>query len=70
MLNWLAAALVAIAMSTAYLLDGPSEHEARVDTVEDKIQKLCGENAGFKMLEDGSVQCYTHRGAKTRRVTL
>ena len=69
-MNWVAAALVAIVMSTAYLLDGPSEHEVRVDTVEDKIQKLCGENAGFKMLEDGSVQCYTHRGAKTRRVTL
>ena len=69
-MSWLAAVLVALVMSTAYLLDGPSEHEARVDTVEDKIQKLCGENAGFKMLEDGSVQCYTHRGAKTRRVTL
>ena len=69
-MNWVAAMLVAIVMSTAYLLDGPSEHEARVDTVEDKIQKLCGENAGFKMLEDGSVQCYTHRGAKTRKVTL
>ena len=68
--NLLAAALVAIAMSTAYLLDGPSEHEARVDTKEELIQKLCGENAGWKMLEDGTVQCYTHRGAKTRRVTL
>ena len=69
-MNWVAAVLVAIVMSTVYLLDGPSEHEARVDTVEDKIQKLCGENAGFKMLEDGSVQCYTHRGLKTRKVTL
>jgi hypothetical protein len=69
-MNWIAAALVALVMSAAYLLDGPSEHEARVDTVEEKIQKLCGENAGWKMLEDGSVQCYTHRGAKTRKVTL
>ena len=68
--NLLAAALVAIAMSTAYLLDGPTEHEARVDTKEELIQKLCGENAGWKLLDDGSIQCYTHRGAKTRKVTL
>ena len=69
-MSWVAAALVAIVMCTAYLLDGPSEHEARVDTKEDLIQRLCGENAAWKLLEDGSVQCYTHRGAKTRRVTL
>ena len=70
MLNWIAAALVAIVICTAYLLDGPSEHEARVDTVEERIQKMCGENAAWKLLEDGSVQCYTHRGFKTRKVTL
>ena len=69
-MNWLAAGLIALVMSTAYLLDGPSEHDARVDTVEDKIQKLCGENAAWKLLEDGSVQCFTHRGFKTRKVTL
>jgi hypothetical protein len=57
-------------MSAAYLLDGSSEHQARVDTTEEKIQKLCGENAAWKMLEDGTVQCYTHRGLKTRKVTL
>jgi hypothetical protein len=69
-MNWLAAGLIALVMSTAYLLDGPSEDEARVDTVEEKIQKMCGENAGWKMLADGSVQCFTHRGFKTRKVTL
>ncbi len=69
-MNWLAAGLIAVVMSTAYLLDGPSEHEARLDTVEEKIQRLCGENAGWKMLEDGSVQCFTHSGLKTRKVTL
>ena len=69
-MNWVAAALVALVMSTAYLLDGPSEDEARIDTVEEKIQRLCGENAGWKMLADGSVQCYTHRGHKTKKVTL
>ena len=69
-MNWLAAGLIALVMSAAYLLDGPSEDEAKVDTVEEKIQKLCGENAGWKMLADGSVQCFTHRGFKTRKVTL
>jgi hypothetical protein len=69
-MNWVAAALVALVMSTAYLLDGPSEHEARIDTVEEKIQRMCGENAGWKMLADGSVQCFTHRGHKTKKVTL
>ena len=69
-MNWLAAGLVALVMSTAYLLDGPSEHEARVDTVEEKIQRMCGENAGWKMLDDKSIQCFTHRGHKTKKVQL
>jgi len=69
-MNWLAAALIALVMSAAYLLDGPSEHDARVDTAEEKIQKLCGENAAWKLLADGSIQCFTHRGQKTRKVTL
>jgi hypothetical protein len=69
-MNWVAAGLIALVMSTAYLLDGPSEHDARVDTVEERIQKLCGENAAWKLLADGSVQCFTHRGFKTRKVQL
>tara|TARA_R110000868_G_scaffold25120_1_gene98146 strand:- start:494 stop:703 length:210 start_codon:yes stop_codon:yes gene_type:complete len=69
-MNWVAAGLVALVMSAAYLLDGPSEHDARVDTAEEKIQKLCGENAGWKMLDDKSIQCFTHRGHKTKKVTL
>ena len=69
-MNWVAAVLVALVMSAAYLLDGPSEHEARVDTTEEKIQKLCGENAGWKLLDDGSIQCFTHRGFKTKKVQL
>jgi len=69
-MNWVAAALVALVICTAYLLDGPSEHDARVDTKEELIQKLCGENAGWKLLADGSVQCFTHRGHKTKKVTL
>ena len=69
-MNWVAAALVALVICTAYLLDGPSEHDAIVDTKEELIQKLCGENAAWKLLADGSIQCFTHRGFKTRKVTL
>ena len=69
-MNWLAAGLVALVMSAAYLLDGPSELEARVDTTEEKIQRMCGENAGWKMLDDKSIQCFTHRGHKTKKVQL
>ena len=69
-MNWVAAALIAMVMSAAYLLDGPSDHEARVDTAEEKIQRLCGENAGWKLMEDGQIQCYTHRGFKTKKVAL
>ena len=69
-MNWVVAALVALVMSAAYLLDGPSDHQAQVDTTEERIQKMCGENAGWKLLDDGSIQCYTHRGFKTRKVAL
>lgn len=33
-------------------------------------QAMCGENAGWRELADGAVQCYTHRGHPTRRVSL
>ena len=69
-MNWVAAGLIALVMSTAYLLDGPSEHDARVDTVEERIQKMCGENAGWRLLDDGNIQCFTHRGLKTKKVQL
>ena len=37
---------------------------------EAKVQQLCGENAGWMQLENGVIQCYTHRGAKTITVTV
>lgn len=33
-------------------------------------QAMCGENAGWRELGDGAVQCYTHRGHKTMKVSL
>jgi len=86
MKNLLLVLLIAGILSTSYMLDWPSEIEAAQDaaatyrankakqidreTLEKAIQTLCGENAGWKLLDDGSVQCYTHRGFKTKKVTL
>lgn len=33
-------------------------------------QEMCGENAGWRELEGGAVQCYTRRGHKTILVQL
>jgi len=79
----LAGALAATLVFGGALLD---DHSAEFDTARDledaqaqakatqvyeaKVQQLCGENAGWMRLEDGVIQCYTHRGAKTRTVTM
>ena len=81
LLNWLAAGLIAAIMSTAYLLDGPSDLQAAADTAasvrhaerqaqvaarfERAAQAACGENAGWQLRSDGAVQCLTKRENKT-----
>ena len=85
-MNWLAAGLVALVLGTSHYLDWPSEIEATQDAVaayktakteqerqarfEAAAQQLCGENAGWRLLADKTVQCFTHRGHKTKKVTL
>ena len=85
-MNWLAAALVALVLGTSHYLDWPGEIEAAQDAVaaykaakteqerqarfEAAAQQLCGENAGWRLLADGNVQCFTHRGFKTKKVQL
>ena len=85
-INWALAVATALVLSTAYLLDGPSEIEAAQDAVaaykaaktdqerqerfEAAVQQLCGENAGWRLLHDGAVQCFTKRGKKTSKVQL
>jgi hypothetical protein len=85
-INWTLAALTALVLSTAYLLDGPSDHQAAIDAAADAkatqreqaqqarfekaAQQMCGDNAGWKLLENGSVQCFTKRGQKTQKVQL
>ena len=85
-MNWVAAALVALVLGTSHYLDWPSEFEAAQDAAaayraarteqerqqrfEAAVQAMCGENAGWKLLDDGSIQCFPHRGFKTRKVQL
>lgn len=85
-MNWLAAGLVALVLGTSHYLDWPSEIEAAQDAVaayksakteqerqqrfEAAVQQLCGENAGWRLLDDGAVQCFTKRGKKTSKVQL
>lgn len=82
-INWTLAVAVAVVLSTAYLLDGPSDYQAAVDSAanaratqleqlamerfERAAQAMCGgENAGWKLLDNGSVQCFTKRGFRTQ----
>lgn len=85
-MNWVAAGLVALVLSTSHYLDWPSEIEAAQDAVaaykaakteqerqarfEAAAQQMCGDNAGWKLLDSGSVQCFTKRGYKTQKVQL
>ena len=86
MINWALAGLAALVMSSAYLLDGPSDLQAAADTAaslrqaerqaqvqarfERAAQAACGENAGWQLRADGAVQCSTKRGHRTAVVAV
>jgi hypothetical protein len=85
-INWTMAIAVSLVLSTAYLLDGPSDHQAAQDASADSqatqreqaalarfekaAQAMCGDNAGWAKLENGAVQCFTKRGHATQKVQL
>ena len=86
LINWSIAGLIALVMSAAYLLDGPSDLQAAADTAasvrqaerqaqvaarfERAAQAACGENAGWQLRADGAVQCLTKRGHRTAVVAV
>jgi len=86
LINWTLAALTALVLSTSYLLDGPSDHQAAMDAAADAkatqaeqraqarferaAQAMCGDNAGWTQLENGAVQCFNKTGRKTQKVQL
>ena len=79
---WLVAVAVAMGMSLAPRLDGhdmpesaslkdAQQQAARAERFERAKVAMCGsENASAVDLADGSIQCLTKRGHKTRRVAL
>lgn len=85
-INWTLAIATALVLSTAYLLDGPSDHQAAMDAAADAkatqaeqkaqarfekaAQAMCGDNAGWTKLENGAVQCFNKTGRKTQKVQL
>ena len=85
-INYALTVAVAVVLSTAYLLDGPSDHQAAIDAAADAkatqrekaqqarfekaAQQMCGDNASWTKLENGAVQCFTKRGHKTQKVQL
>lgn len=85
-INWTLAVAMEAVLSTAYLLDGPSDYQAAVDSAanaratqleqlamerfERAAQAMCGENSGWTKLDNGAVQCFTKRGHKTQKVQL
>jgi hypothetical protein len=86
LINWTLAVATALVLSTAYLLDGPSDHQAAIDAASDAkatqreqaqqarfekaAQAMCGDNAGWTQLENGAVQCFNKTGRKTQKVNL
>jgi hypothetical protein len=85
-INWALAALIAAILSCSYLLDGPSDHSAehaqalalkdaqKQEAADERFAQaaaaMCGPNAAAKDLGDSTVQCYTHKGRKTIKVSL
>ena len=81
LINYALAGAAALVLSSAYLLDGPSDHQAAIDSAAAQrdarqallaearfaraAQALCGENAGWQRRDDGALQCLTKRGHKT-----
>ena len=86
LINWGIAGLIALVMSSAYLLDGPTDLQAAADAAasvrqaerqaqaqarfERAAQAACGENAGWQLLDSGAVQCLTKRGHRTSVVAV
>ena len=67
-------------------LDGPSDHQAQADQLSNlqaiahqeaaqqrmaiAAQAMCGDNAGWQLVDATTVQCTTKRGFKTRKAVL
>lgn len=55
--------------------DNSHEHAEALDLqrqqrIDFAASKVCGTNAGFEWIDETTIQCYTHKGRKTRKVEL
>ncbi len=51
-------------------LDAAPQAPTAHDRMRSAAQKMCGsENAAWQEVAPGQIQCFTHRGAKTKRTT-
>jgi hypothetical protein len=51
-------------------LDAAPQATTAHDRMRSAAQKMCGsENAAWEEVAPGQIQCFTHRGAKTKRTT-
>ena len=81
--DWSLALLLALVLGAAHHLDGPdySADWAEAEAIEARqqeaaasarrdfsAQQACGPNAAFEWVSDTSIQCFTKRGAKTKKV--
>lgn len=80
---WIMACVLAILLSSTWRLDDNGHEMQESADLQDAIKteaadarfarasaEICGENAAALDLGDGSIQCLTKRGHKTRRVAL
>jgi len=63
--NWLMAFVIALALGSAHLLDGPSAQQETQDVANEvREREACGENGSARWLADGRIQCLTKHGKK------
>ena len=84
--NWALALLIIAIYALMAHLDGPSDHQAQTDQLSNlqaiahqeaaqqrmaiAAQAMCGDNAGWQLVDATTVQCTTKRGFKTRKAVL
>ena len=85
-LNWLLATLIALGLSSAYLLDAPTEvqtrihaaqsaHDAQVqaqrtERFERAARAMCGQNGAVALIDDSTIQCVSHQGKRGAVLSL
>jgi len=80
--TWALAIAISFVVGLAWQLGGPSDHQAEQDSAADvadaqrtaaaqerfyaAARRICGENAAWRDLGNGAVQCTTKRGQPTQ----